>query len=50
MYGSVWAEIGDGSSSTDILYVIITLVQDVGSFLGINVDTLKPDPQTYEIA
>ncbi len=28
----------------------LTLVQDVGSFLGINVDTLTPHPQTYEIA
>ncbi len=27
-----------------------TLVQDVGSFLGINVGTLTPHPQTYEIA
>jgi hypothetical protein len=28
----------------------LTLVQNVGPFLGINVDTLTPHPQVYEIA
>jgi hypothetical protein len=29
---------------------ILTLVQDVGYFLGVNVDTLTPHPKIYEIA
>jgi hypothetical protein len=27
----------------------LTLVQNVGSFLGVNIDTLTLPPQTYEI-
>jgi hypothetical protein len=27
----------------------LTLVQDVGSFIGINIDTLTPHPQTFEV-
>jgi hypothetical protein len=27
----------------------LNLVQNVGSFLGVNIDTLTPHPQTYEI-
>jgi hypothetical protein len=33
----------------ELMSPILTLVQNVGSFLGINVDTLTPHPQTYEI-
>ncbi len=28
----------------------LKLEQDIGSFLGVNIDTLTPHPETYEIA
>ncbi len=41
-------ELSDGSSSTDILYVT-NFSTGIGSFSGVNIDTLTPHPQTYEI-
>ncbi len=46
-YGSVQAGIGDGSSSTDILYINSGTWHWI--FPYVNVDTLMPHPQPYEI-